>query len=149
MTTRSGRLQSQFDDENDSTGLIMWRVTNSWQAAQRATLKPFGLTHVQFVLLASLTHLDGVEAVTQQRLAEHTGSDPMMTSQVVRVLADRGLVDRAPHPDDGRAKVLAITGQGAELTNAAIVAVEACDAEFFAPLGDARTDWTGQLRTLL
>lgn len=104
---------------------------------------------MQFVLLASLTHLDGIEVVTQQRLAEHTGSDPMMTSQVARVLTDRGLVDRRSPPGDGGAKGLAITDQGAELTNAAIVAVEACDFKFFAPLGDARMVWTRQLRTLL
>ena len=55
MTSKS-RLQTEFPDSNDSTGLQLWRVTNAWQAAQRAALKPFGLTHVQFVVLASLTY---------------------------------------------------------------------------------------------
>ena len=48
-----------FASADDSTGLLLWQVTNRWQAAQRAALKPHGLTHVQFVLLASLTWLAG------------------------------------------------------------------------------------------
>ena len=79
-------LNTEFADADESTGLVLWRVTNAWQAAQRAALKPFGLTHVQFVLLASLTWLDSVEPVTQQALAAHAGTDPMRTSQVLRAL---------------------------------------------------------------
>src|SRR3954447_5865618 len=84
---------------DESPGFLLWQVTNRWQAAQRAALKPFGLTHVQFVLLASLTWLEGDGPITQRRLAEHAASDPMMTSQVLRLLERRGLVSRTPHPD--------------------------------------------------
>lgn len=143
------RLQSEFEDADQSTGLVLWRVTNAWQAAQRAALKPFGLTHVQFVLLASLTWLDGEQPVTQQHLAEHAGTDPMMTSQVLRVLEGNGLVKRHPHPVDGRAKVLAVTPAGAKLANRAIVAVEACDTEFFVPVRDQRETLTHLLHQLV
>ena len=40
--TKPHRLQTQFSNADDSTGLVLWRVTNAWQAAQRRTLKPFG-----------------------------------------------------------------------------------------------------------
>ena len=50
-------LATGFSTPEESTGLLLWQVTNGWQAAQRAALKPFGLTHVQFVLLAALTWL--------------------------------------------------------------------------------------------
>jgi len=52
-------LETEFADAADSPGLLLWRVTNAWQAAQRAALHTFDLTHVQFVLLASLTFLGG------------------------------------------------------------------------------------------
>ena len=140
------RLATRHADASDSPGLLLWRVTNDWQAAQRAALKPFGLTHVQFVLLASLTWLaDG--PVTQKELAAHAATDPMMTSQVVRALADRGLVRREPHPEDGRAVALQVTEDGVALANRAVVVVEECDRRFFAPLGDPRR-FTADLRTL-
>ena len=139
-------LATKFEDEAESTGLALWRVTNRWQAAQRATLAPFDLTHVQFVLLASLTWLDA-EPPTQKELAAHAGTDPMMTSQVLRALETKGLVERLPHPTDGRARLLSVTLAGRELANRAVVAVEACDAAFFAPLA-ARGVFTKELGRL-
>ena len=141
-------LHSSFTRADESTGLLLWQVTNRWQSAQRAALQPFGLTHVQFVLTASLAWL-GVEGpVTQKRLADHAGTDPMMTSQVVRALVRRGLVDRVPHPDDGRAWALSVTSGGRALVNRAVVAVEACDEAFFAPLARSRDGFTRALATL-
>ena len=111
-------------------------------------MKPFGLTHVQFVLLASLTWLAGDRPVTQRALADHCATDPMMTSQVLRALEQRGLVDRAPHPDDRRAHALSATPAGSELANRAVVAVESCDEDFFAVLGQDRPGFTRALQVL-
>jgi DNA-binding MarR family transcriptional regulator len=122
----------------DSPGFLLWRVTLRWQRAMVAALRPLGLTHVQFVLLAStwwLTKVAG-EKPTQRRLAEHAAADPMMTSQVLRILEGRGLVSREVHPDDSRALRLAVTGSGAQLALEAIGVVEAADAEFFAAAGE-------------
>ena len=121
------RLSSDFADASESLGLLMWRATNAWQAAQRKALAPFGLTHVQFVLLASLSWLDADGPVTQRRLADHAAVDPMMCSQVLRALEDRGLVERAPHPSDRRARALVVTVAGSVLADRAVVLVEACD----------------------
>jgi DNA-binding MarR family transcriptional regulator len=143
------RLRSEFTNADDSPGLMLWRVTNRWQAAQRAALKPFGLTHVKFVLLASLSWLGGDAAPTQQQLAEHAGTDPMMASQVLRALERQQLVERLPHPADRRARILRVTPAGADLADRANAAVEACDAEFFAPLADRGTDLLELLRRLV
>jgi DNA-binding MarR family transcriptional regulator len=142
------RLATGFDRSDDSTGLLLWQVTNRWQAAQRATLKPFELTHVQFVLLASLTWLATDGAVTQRALADHAATDPMMTSQVLRALEARGLVARLAHPDDRRAMLVSVTDSGASLVNRAIGAVERCDAEFFGPLGKLREGFHAGLSLL-
>ena len=146
MTPR--RLRTAFTEAQDSPGLLLWQVTNRWQAAQRAALKPFGLTHVQFVLLASLTWLEAGGPVTQRDLAAHAATDPMMTSQVVRALQQRDLVDRAPHATDARAWALSVTAAGAALANEAVAAVEACDAAFFATLGSGLSRFSAQLRAL-
>ena len=145
----SHELRSEFADADDSPGLVLWQVTYRWQATVRAALAPLDLTHVQFVLLASLTYLDGAGSlVTQRALADWAATDPMMTSQVVRALAAKDLVTRRDHPVDGRAKVLAVTDAGAALANRAIVVVERADAEFFAPLGDHGAEFARLLRTL-
>ena len=142
------RLATEHASGDDSPGLLLWQVTNRWQSAQRSALKPFGLTHVQFVLLASLAWLDTGEPVTQRQLADHAATDPMMTSQVVRALQQRDLVDRAPHASDARAWALSVTAAGAALANEAVAAVEACDAAFFATLGSGLPRFSAQLRAL-
>lgn len=138
MTDR--RLHSAYREAEHSPGLALWRATNRWQAAQRAALKPLGLTHVQFVLLASLTWLDAEGPVIQRDLADHAGTDPMMTSQVLRVLEKRGLVGRRALPSDARARALDVTTAGAELANRAVAVVEAVDEEFFGALGDGAAE---------
>ncbi|MEB0202948.1 MarR family transcriptional regulator [Cryobacterium sp. 10S3] len=142
-------LDSEFASAEDSTGLMLWRVTNAWQAAQRAALRPFGLTHVQFVLLASLVWLDTDGPTTQRELSRHAGTDPMMTSQVLRTLERKGLVERRGHPTDARAKSLRVTMAGAELARHANAAVEGVDQRFFTPLGAERAVFTGMLRVVL
>jgi DNA-binding MarR family transcriptional regulator len=146
------RLASRHAEAAESPGLLLWQVTNRWQARQRAALKPFGLTHVQFVLLASLTWLDGAPdssgPVTQRRLAEQAVTDPMMTSQVLRALEERGLVRREADPNDRRARAVSVTAAGAELANRANAAVEDCDEAFFSALGPARPAFTAALRAL-
>lgn len=146
------RLETRFEDADESAGLLLWQVTNRWQAAQRAVLKPFGLTHVQFVLLASLAWLSDDEAaalpVSQRVLADHAATDPMMTSQVVRALEAKGWLVREPHPGDGRAFALRITDGGLALVQQAVAAVEQCDEDFFAALGSRGNAFRNGLRTL-
>lgn len=146
--TSGRRLATGVARAEESAGLLLWQVTNRWQAAQRATLKPFGLTHVQFVLLASLTWLGSEGPVSQRRLADHARTDPMMTSQVVRSLEHRGLLVRSAHETDRRAWSLAVTEQGTDLVNRAVGAVEACDEEFFGPLARDRAAFTRSLGVL-
>jgi DNA-binding MarR family transcriptional regulator len=104
-----------------------------WQRRIRSALAPHSLTHVQFVLLASLWWLEEQqsEPPSQARLAEQAGTDPMMTSQVLRKLEAAGLIERNPHPRDSRARLLAVTPEGRERLRAALRDVAAADARFF------------------
>ena len=130
-----GGIGSRFPAASQSPGLLLWRVTNRWQAVMRAALAPHGVTHVQYVLLASLTWLADREPdrlVTQTDLAGFAATDLMMTSQVLRSLEKAGLVERLPHPTDRRARVLRPTPAGAETARRATADVEDADATFFA-----------------
>lgn len=147
MTT-VGELASAYADPSNSAGLMLWRVTNSWQRSVRAALAPFDVTHVQFVLLAVLTSMDDEGPITQRDLAAHAAIDPMMTSQVLRALERKGLIERPAHPTDGRARTLAPTGAGKRLVNAANAAVEDADRAYFAVLGENAARFTRLLGTL-
>jgi DNA-binding MarR family transcriptional regulator len=127
-------LPTRLSGPGESPGYLLWRVSNAWQRKQRAALQPFGLTHSQFVILATATWYGATETLTQARIAELSGVDAMTTSQVVRALEAAQLVERRDHPDDPRAKAIAVTAAGRDKARAAIVAVEDTDAEFFAPV---------------
>jgi DNA-binding MarR family transcriptional regulator len=118
-----------------------------WQRAMRAALAPHDLTHVQFVLLASAWWLgEPGEQPSQRRLAEHAGTDAMMTSQVVRALERSGLVERLRDPADARSVRVTVTAAGRTRLQGALADVEAADAAFFAPVRDGAL--VPRLRTL-
>jgi len=123
----------------ESPGFLLWHVTLRWQRDIAAALSPLGLTHVQFVLLASAWWLNRAgEAPRQHVLAAHAGTDVKMTSQVLQKLEEKGLLERAVDPSDTRAKLLRVTAAGAELAQRAITVVEAADTAFFAATPDRR-----------
>ena len=96
-----------------------------------------GLTHVQFVLLASTWWLGSRgERPSQRELAGHAGTDVMMTSQVVRGLESKGLLRRDADPDDARAYLLSVTSKGGTLAERAIGTVERADRAFFGAAGE-------------
>src|SRR5690349_16898117 len=127
-------LPSRMSGPGESPGFLLWKVSNAWQRRQRVALQPFGLTHSQFVLLAVATWFEADGPLTQARLAEAAGVDPMTTSQIVRTLETNGLLARDDHPGDTRAKSIAVTPAGRAKARDAVVAVEKTDKEFFAGL---------------
>jgi DNA-binding MarR family transcriptional regulator len=117
---------------DDSPVFLLWHVTLRWQRDVTAALAPLDLTHVQFVLLASVwwLHRQGSEP-NQLAAARHAGTDVKMTSEVVRKLEAKGLITREVDPSDTRARRLRPTERGAALAQQAIGTVEAVDAAFF------------------
>jgi DNA-binding MarR family transcriptional regulator len=123
-----------------SPGFLLWHLTLAWQRAVTAVLEPMGLTHVQFVLLASAWWLGEQGQVPNQlRLARHAGTDVKMTSQVLRRLEAKGLLQRKVDPGDTRARRLRLTAEGRRLARRAITVVEEADARFFGEEAGAAT----------
>jgi DNA-binding MarR family transcriptional regulator len=120
-------------EPSQSPGFLLWHATLRWQREIAAALAPLDLTHVQFVLLASTWWLNQRgERPNQIALAAQAGTDVKMTSQVVRGLERKGLLEREIDPADTRARRLTVTRRGSRLAPRAIEAVERADAEFFA-----------------
>ena len=125
-----------IEKASESSGFLLWQVTALWQRRIAWALRSLALTQVQYALLASLLWMSRTQrTITQAMPARHTKLDMMMTSQVLRTLERRGLLERDPHPTDTRAKVLRLTKEGRKLAWQAVPVVEGVDREFFDALG--------------
>jgi MarR family transcriptional regulator, organic hydroperoxide resistance regulator len=134
----------------ESSGFLLWQVTNLWQREIKKALEQYGLTHSQFVLLASIHWLTlHDQEVTQIVLSSHTKIDPMTTSTVLRTLQQRGFIQRQEHSTDTRAKVVELTMEGKKLVKKAVVTVENFDGEFFSVLGSKTKELNKNLLMLL
>lgn len=122
----------------EKLGFLLWHATLEWQRRVAAVLRPIGLTHVQFVLLASVRWIETRHGPPSQReLADHAGTDAMMTSQVVRTLERAGLLARTADLADARVKRLTTTPTGVDLAMRAVALVESADEETFAGIDDS------------
>ncbi|WP_373167887.1 MarR family transcriptional regulator [Mycobacterium marinum] len=89
--------------------------------------------------LSALTTLANEGAMTPGALAIRERVRPPSMTRVIASLADMGLVDRTPHPVDGRQVLVSVSEAGAELVKAARRARQEWLAERLSTLdGDKR-----------
>ncbi|HET6213356.1 MAG TPA: MarR family transcriptional regulator [Micromonosporaceae bacterium] len=62
--------------------------------------------------LSAMTSLELAGALTPRELAETERVQPPTMTKIVAKLEERGLVQRTPHPTDGRQVILSATGEG-------------------------------------
>ncbi len=74
-----------------------------------ASLARHGVTADQFVLLATLSRGD---ALTQRELARRMSSDPSTVRAMLVLLEKQKLIERQVHPQDSRARTVALTSAG-------------------------------------
>lgn len=118
----------------ESPGFLLWQVSTQWRRAIEEVLKPLGLTHPQFVVLASTGWLTRQgEKVSQAAIGRQARLDPNTTSQILRSLQTKKLIERTRSPDE-RSKHPILTPAGARILAKALPAVEQADAKFFASL---------------
>lgn len=134
---------------DESSGFLLWQVTNLWQREIKKALMPFNITHSQFVLMASIHWLTLHKTeVTQIILSNHTKIDPMTTSTVLRTLEKKKILKRQESQIDTRAKIIELTEEGINVTKSAIIVVEKFDNQFFSKF-DNRGEFNLQLLKLL
>ncbi|MFJ4333616.1 MULTISPECIES: MarR family winged helix-turn-helix transcriptional regulator [unclassified Streptomyces] len=135
-------------------GYLVWRLANKWRVAVDRAVAPLGLTHAQYVLVASLHGMQrGGERPSQRRLADHTGLEALYVSKLARALDSAGLIERTRDPRDPRAVQLALTEEGQTVTRQAIVVVRELLEQLLEPLGGLDTPrtraFTDELTALL
>jgi DNA-binding MarR family transcriptional regulator len=90
--------------------------------------------------LSALATLDNEGAMTPGALAIRERVRPPSMTRVIASLADMGLVERAPHPVDGRQVLVTVSQSGAELVKAARRARQEWLAERLATLDSGQRD---------
>lgn len=121
-----------------------------WQRTVKRELDKLGLTHTQFVLLATLAWLSKTsDSVTQVEIANHSKTDRMMVSKVLRTLEDKGLIARKEHATDTRAKSVSLTPNGESILQKALTTVEQVDIDFFSKLGEEEAAFNSGMLKLI
>lgn len=129
-------------------GYLLMTSANAWRTSLARRLTPLDLTPSQFFILATTYHRHRSQKppLSQRQIAERTGLDVNVVSQVVRTLERRTILERRRHPDDSRAHEVTLSEQGLALAKSSTAVARRLNAEFF-----ARTDaaaLAGLLETL-
>ena len=82
-------MMTKFQNLRRRFGAIAVRIGNKWEARQRAALKPFDLTHVQFIFLTVCLPGYAYQCLhqkhfTEKQLVQNVQKDIMMTSRAIR-----------------------------------------------------------------
>ncbi len=109
-------------------GYWLRRVSNHVSATFARALEANDVSVAEWVALR-LLHDEARRASSD--LAALTGMTRGAVSKVVDKLEDKGLVSRAPNPDDSRVQWLSLTRRGARLTPKLAALADANDARFF------------------
>jgi DNA-binding MarR family transcriptional regulator len=87
--------------------------------------------------------------VSQLALAQELGVDRTVMTYLLDDLEQAGLIQRAPHPTDRRARRVVATKRGSELLNGLADRLRAAEAHLLSPLDDkARDAFRAQIRLL-
>ena len=126
---------SKFNNSQESPGFLLWKTQITWKRLIEKALIIHGLTHSQFVILASTAYLTkDSKSITQVELAKHTSFDINTASQVLRSLENSGLIIRINKLGNEKSKYPQLTELGHQTLAPAIKTVESIDDLFFSGL---------------
>lgn len=139
-----------FDKPEQSPGFLLWQVTNLWQRKINAILRPYGLTHAQFVVLATLAWFKKQKTnPTQIQISSFSKMDAMFVSAIIQYLENKKWVKREVSQTDSRAKDVTLTTEGFRLVAKMIKKVEEFDRDFFSKLGKSQNSLNRILQEFL
>ena len=131
------KIDFHFKKPEENLGYLLWQATMLWQKQMNRALNELNLTHTQFVIMAALGWLlKSEDNVTQKDIADHSNTDRMMVSKILRTLQKNGLIERKEHKTDTRAKCVFLTDKGADTLQEAIEIKTRANSLFFGKLSD-------------
>jgi len=128
------------------------KAAQAWRTEASRVLGPHELTVPQFLVVMALYRQaqHGWDPLMQSEVAARLGMDANTASQIVRALERRGLLTRTPHPEDSRARAIALTSEGIERGRDASASARALNELFFSAVAAEKlTDLGDILDTLI
>lgn len=120
---------------DEDLGALCARVTRRLIDAERPLLHARGLSMWAYV---ALTHLAKAPAPTQMALAEQMRYDKTRLIAILDELAEEGLIERVPDPQDRRARIVRLTAAGRARHLEAQADIHAMEAKMLDGLTDAQ-----------
>ena len=129
------------------TGYLLVKCGWWLQRMTEVALKELDLRDRHLIALVMLNADDGL---AQQDLVRHMSLDPTLVVALVDDLEDKGLCERARHPDDRRRHVIQLTAKGRKVYREARALAVKVGEEIFAPLERSeRAQLTAMLKRLM
>lgn len=121
-----------FEQPEDSPGFLLWQTTILWQRQIKKALDIYGVSHVQFVIMAVVLWFEFKEIETTQILiTTQTKLDKMTISKALKKLVNLSLINRVEHTSDTRAKSVTLTDTGKHFVNILMPIIDRIDNNFF------------------
>lgn len=126
----------------ENLGFLLWQVSTLWSSSTSNVLKPLGLTHPQFVLLATIDWLKG-KGSTQEQIGKRAILDPKITAHLLRSLEVKKLIELS----NGGSEYL-LTTAGADLLVKTLPIIASADTAFFASIDPKNSKIVAMLQIL-
>lgn len=144
------KFESNYKDDSNSIGLLFIKTYNLWHKSIKEELSILGVTHPQFVVLASLGYLSqSNEEINQVAISKQSDIDVMTISIIIKNLEKMKLITRQESKKDTRSKIVQLTSEGQLLLNKALPLVENIDSIFFDVLKSDQEAFKAFLKILI
>jgi DNA-binding MarR family transcriptional regulator len=124
---------------------LLFRATHAMNAEMTRRVRARGWTAFKPTFTTLLSHLD-TDGTTISELAARIGTSRQAVSQLARAIEEAGLIERMPHPTDGRSVVVCHTAAGRRILLHALDVMSAIEAEYADRAGETEV---GELKRLL
>jgi len=112
----------------------LWVSTQSRQRNINRILKPYGVTHAQYIVMSYLLWAEdeiSLSSLSQNRLAQLLSLDPMMISNILSLLEKKWLIKRKKSDHGLQTTGLALTKSGRSIIEEVSWEIEDFEEELF------------------
>lgn len=141
IVVKSIRMKEALTDPRHRIGIRLVGLARRWRQALDARLSASGLSDATWAPLMHLHELGSHNDVSQSTLAAAVGLDGSSLVRLLDILVERGLIERRPHPEDRRVKLVHLTPAGRRTVATLRKQLQAIESELLADIGeqDAQT----------
>ncbi len=134
---------------DDVVGVWVWRLSLAYQRRAEMTLREFGISHLQFVILTTCAWLNlTTERVSQRDLVAEIGVQEAQLSVMVKALKAKKLVTQRPDLSDPRVRVVELSSAGLQLLTQVLPRMRSLQAELW-PSEKQNEQLTGTIKAVL